>query len=152
MTKLEELVETNTLIESADCAIFDGMSVIQMLTPAQNTPTFADMASSFMKYVVVKSRSISGVKDIHIVFDRYTENSLKMNIRVKRGDAHNAQALYIHENMPIPKDWKAFLSLGVNKTGLTNYYTDTFLKMLGVNSKIMRNYLSVVGVALRPSK
>ena len=81
MCKLESLLENKTVsIQSADCIIFDAMATIQMLAlPTQTLEiSFSDMAKQFLQYILQCSRAIQSVTQIHIVFDRYKENSLKL--------------------------------------------------------------------------
>ena len=61
------------------------MAVIQMLQPPASVakPTYNDMASLFWKYILSAS---GGVQNIHFVFDRCIENSLKLQTREKRGE------------------------------------------------------------------
>ena len=125
MCKLESLLENKIVsIKSADCIIFDAMATIQMLPlPTQTLKiSFSDMAKQFLQCILQCSRAIQSVTQIHIVFDRYKENSLKLQTRQKRGDTGAS---------PIPKEWKKFLARGENKENLAAYYTDYVIENVG---------------------
>ena len=89
--KLEDLLpgDPKTSIEVCDALLVDGNAVIHILpvTSDVEKPTFKIMADRFMQYVKHKSDHISSgeVKQIHIVFDRYIEGSIKTMTREKRG-------------------------------------------------------------------
>lgn len=127
MHKLESLHENKIVsVQSADCIIFDAMAIIQMLPMPTRTlkVTFIDMAKQFLQYVLHSSRAIHSVAQIHIVFDRYEENSLKLQTRQKRGDTGTSHKIHIQAEIPIPKEWKKFLARGENKENLAAYYTN----------------------------
>ncbi|WAR13564.1 hypothetical protein MAR_027744, partial [Mya arenaria] len=125
MTMLEGLLPDKiTHIHKADTLIFDGMALVQSLSPQSEHLTFRYMAEMFMKHVFKKASNIANVKTVHIVFDRYSNISLKTQTRNGRGDSSTKKALHIHGDLAIPKDWKGFLSVGKNKERLIAYYTD----------------------------
>ena len=75
----------------ADCRIYDGNAVIQMLPGPSGVDTYQDMASRFFGYIL---NSSGGALVMHIVFDKYLPDSIKNQNREKRG----AQELYITYN------------------------------------------------------
>ena len=126
LEKLESLTEPDTVLrtapEGADCIVFDGMAIVQML-PIPTTaakPTYDDMASLFWKRIMCVSE---GIPTIHAVFDRYLENSLKSQTREKRGeDMSRHTTVHIQGKMNIP-DWKSSLVSSSFKAELTKFYT-----------------------------
>jgi len=124
MTMLEDLLPNKiTQIHKADTMIFDGMAIVQSLQPHSEHLTFKNMAENFMNHSLKLARHVTNVKNIHIVFDRYRNNSLKTQTRNRRGDRAASSAIHIHGDLAIPKDWKSFLSIGKNKERLISFYT-----------------------------
>ena len=111
---------------STDCIIFDAMAVIQMLPVPSKTVkvTFVDMVEQFCDYILRNSPNYTSVSQIHIVFDRYEENSLKSLTRQKRGDSTKGHKIHIQADMTVPKEWKKFLSNGDIIENLAAYYTN----------------------------
>ena len=126
MEKLETLINPNLILKELsdiDCVIFDGMAIIQMLKPVSSIikPTFCDLAHMFWTHILHKSKGISAV---HVVFDRYLENSIKTQTREKRGD----QSLITANIQPHMKtlDLKKLLTSSKSKSQLTKFYTTYF--------------------------
>ena len=126
MEKLETLINPNLILKELsdiDCVIFDGMAIIQMLKPVSSIikPTFCDLAHMFWTHILHKSKGISAV---HVVFDRYFENSIKTQTREKRGD----QSLITANIQPHMKalDLKKLLTSSKSKSQLTKFYTTYF--------------------------
>jgi len=78
----------------------------------------------FFKHIFQKARNITDVKTVHVLFDRYSKSSLKMQTRNERGDSSTKKALHIHGDLAVPKDWKSLLSVCTNKDRLIAYYID----------------------------
>ncbi|CAC5361556.1 unnamed protein product [Mytilus coruscus] len=82
--------EKMTSIDRCNALIYDGHAVIQMLNPPSRTvvpTTFEDMANWFFDTIFSHSRHSNNdrpVKQIHIVFERYLEESIKEQTREKR--------------------------------------------------------------------
>lgn len=130
MHKLEEMIPGDkiTAIASCDAMVFDGHAIIQTLLPPSHAtvqkPSFKDMAGKFIDHVMYTAKSVPGndASEMHIVFDRYFENSIKNRTREKRG--HNVGHTYhVLPDVAIPGNWKQFLGVAKNKTALAEYYT-----------------------------
>ena len=126
MEKHGTLISPNLILKelsAIDCVIFDGMAIIQMLKPVSSLikPTFRDLAHMFWTHILNKSEGISAV---HVVFDRYLENSIKTQTREKRGD----QSLLTANIQPHMKvlDLKKLLASSKSKSQLTKFYTKYF--------------------------
>ena len=134
MHKLETLHEGKiTSVQSPDCIIFDAMAIIQML-PTPSKPgkvTFLDMAEQFLHHILQASRAEKSIDQIHIVFDRNDENSLKQQTRQKRGDTGIQHKIHIQSEIAIPKEWKKFLTRGENKENLAAFYTNFIIENAG---------------------
>ena len=125
LEKLEKLIQPESVVRTVsekDTFVSDGMAIIQMLqAPASVAkPMYNDMASLFWKYSLSAS---GGVQNIHVVFDRYIENSLKLQTREKRGeDLSRSTPAHIQGKMNIP-DWESSLASSRFKRELTHLYT-----------------------------
>ena len=120
--KLEGLIPGRkiTAINGADAIIFDAHAVIKAL-PAPNssfTHTFEDMAKGFVRYILNHS---DGITQIHVVFDKYEQNSTKNATREKRGMSDITY--HITQNGRVPKNWDLFLKSGSNKSNLAKFYS-----------------------------
>ena len=76
-----------TRIQKADILIFDGMALVQSLLPHFEHLIFRNMADMFFKHIFQIARNITDVKTVHVLFDRYSKGSLKMQTRNERGDS-----------------------------------------------------------------
>ena len=129
MHKLEELIPGDkvTAIPSCDAVVFDGHASIQMLGAPTSLGkiSFKDMAGRFISHILHSSTTTSAthVKQVHVVFDKYVEDSIKAQTRAKRGE-RQGQIYHIKGDGPIPQNWKQFLSDGQNKAGLAHYYSE----------------------------
>lgn len=123
LEKLENLVGPENIPRSAqdvDCVVFDGMAIVQMLQPPTGSkPTYQQMAERFWTYIISACRPTSHV---HVVFDRYEENSLKSQTRQKRGESASCAPVAIQPHMVIG-DWKRVLTSSKSKGELTKMYT-----------------------------
>ena len=129
MHKLETLLDGDpiTSIPGADTIIFDGNVVIQMLkVPSGPETTYKSMAMAFQEHILRVSKAICGnaLSQVHVVFDRYLQSSIKGDTRVKRSGTSKGNIHLIIPDGRIPKDWKLFLREGKNKTALVSFYTD----------------------------
>ena len=123
MEKLEFLLDPTLIvkdIDAVDAIIFDGMAVIQMLKPVVSPvkTTYSDLASIFWSYVLNKSQ---GINTIHVVFDRYFENSLKSQTREKRGE-HSTVTTNIQPQMKVT-DMKKIMTSSKCKSQIASFYT-----------------------------
>ena len=81
------------------------MAIIQML-PTSSEPgkvSFLDMTEQFWRNILQASRAEKSIDQIHIVFDRYEENSLKQQTWQKRGDTGIHYKIHIQSEIAIPK-------------------------------------------------
>jgi hypothetical protein len=133
MHKLEELLPENIRdLDSADCVIFDGHAIIQMLPFPASTEnaTFKDMAAHFMNFVHSVARTVGArtLGQIHVVFDRYLPKSIKSQTRQKRGDfaafdADTAGNYHVVLEGKVHANKDVFLSRSKNKVRLAKVYT-----------------------------
>ncbi|XP_060579912.1 uncharacterized protein LOC132736731 [Ruditapes philippinarum] len=129
MQMLENLLQDQTTsIRNVDTLLLDAMASVQAMTPPSENLTFDDVANNFLKFVLMKAHSIEGVKSLHLIFDRYDPESLKSQTRLQRGDVSSSATLHIHGQLRLPKNWKAFISIGKNKESLIQYFTEYIIK------------------------
>ena len=110
------------MLVAVDSIVFDAMAIVQTIQPPPSpiVSTYNDMALIFWKYVFNNSKSI---ESIHVVFDRYDENSLKSQTREKRGELIDTHALsHIQGHMKIG-DWKKVLVSTKSKGEVTALFT-----------------------------
>ncbi len=90
--KLDGLIPGDKIISipSCDAIIYDGHASIQMLDVARTCINFQNMAHNFMTYIFNHSRSVSAenATQIHVVFDKYPESSVKAQARENLGERH----------------------------------------------------------------
>ena len=76
---LTELTEERDSVESTlsafSVAVVDGMPEINALKITKDTQTISDLAKQFCHKIFLKYDDFS---ELHVVFDTYVENSLKM--------------------------------------------------------------------------
>ena len=87
------------LEEELQVIIFDGMAVLQSMKKNPTMQKIFDLADQFVKRV---RRMMKDYLEGWVLFDKYLENSLKMNTRKQRGGTQNF-AFSIHDEMNISK-------------------------------------------------
>ena len=122
MQKLESFKYQVTTPIAADCLIFDANAVIQCIKPPNTAAPvhYKDMADQLIE--IIRQTSIK-VKNIHILFDHYFQDSIKQMTREKRGDTWSV-SVSVRPDLQIPTNWKQFLHIGKNKESLIKSYTD----------------------------
>ena len=94
--------------------------IIQMIPGPSAEKTFWGMAKIFTAHIPISRDLSKNATQIHVVFDRYFDNSVKSATRFKRsgGDASRVPLHHIQHDGKIPNDWKAFLLRDENKAAL----------------------------------
>lgn len=134
MHKLEETVPGAkiTAIESCDVVIFDPHAIIQMLgnkIVQQGETCYKTTAIKFIEYIISRCNSIGNdITEIHIIFDKYYEESIKSGTRSKRGSVKTAHSYIIKGDIQIPLNWTKFLAIAENKAELARYYTEYLME------------------------
>ena len=130
--KLEDLLAGEKITEvQSGAVIYDGHAIIQMIPGPSTEKTFWGMAKIFTAHILSRDLSKNATQ-IHVVFDRYFENSVKSATRFKRsGGASRAPLHHIQPDGKIPNDWKAFLLRDENKAALAKCYTDYMIQQAG---------------------
>ena len=114
--KADLLVELEALAQPVDAnpqvtaKILDDAVIVQMLSP-RNSHTFEDYSKTvFMPYI---EQQLEHADRIDIVWDVYTQGSLKAATREKSGSGVRKR-VELSSNMP--SNWKSFLRINENKT------------------------------------
>jgi len=67
---------------------------------------------------------------IDVVFDVYSERSIKAQKRIRRGAQQMCSISIIHDNVPVPKNWSAFLTNIHNKNELVDYIVKVWSRLI----------------------
>ena len=73
-------------------------------------PLPTDMAKQFLQYILQRSRAIQSATKIHIVLDRFIENSPKLKTKQKRGGTGVSHKFHIQTEIPVQKRMKEMFS------------------------------------------
>ena len=111
---LEEHITPLTQTPKCETTIIDGAAAMHFVTPG-NCKTIDEYAETFSQYVVKKFELSARVD---VVFDTYLDEGLKSCTCLKCGGGPRCR---VTGNMPIPSNWKAFLSVNQNKQELFSY-------------------------------
>lgn len=95
-----------------DVKVFDGAVVVQMLHPKTARIFKEYVQTVFLPYV---NAQLQSAVRLDIVWDTYKEDSLKKGAREKRGSGARRR---VAPSVKIPPNWKSFLRVDDNKTGL----------------------------------
>jgi hypothetical protein len=122
---------------SRSVLIRDSMAIIHSMN-VKRFKSFGDLAKDYFKVLLSCFHSFGCDVD---VFERYdVEQSVNSTERKRRSVGHIGRVFQIIDSRPIP-DWKNFLSVPENKTGLIRFLGDYALKhytgfTLGDNDQI----------------
>ena len=105
---------------------------------------FKDFAKIFMNSL---NQADADYTRIGIVFDRYTEESVKAGTRIRRRRGTLIHRIIESEDVPFPKDWQGFLSLPENKADFTRYLSEKVSQ-----SETIKETLVIGGGFLEESK
>lgn len=122
--KLEGLLpQKTTTMAGADCVIYDMNCVVRFL-PFEGS-NFEELASSYKTTIFQTNQKIGGggVKQTHLIFDRYYKVSPKSQTRQDRGGVEGITDYHITQETKLP-DKEAFLNSGKNKEGLARVFTE----------------------------
>ena len=82
--------------------------------------TFDDFSKKvFIPYIL---NQLSTVERLDVVWDRYIQDCLKSHTRLTRGDG---VALRVEDKTRLPSNWKSFLRVNSNKTGLFHFLAES---------------------------
>lgn len=90
-----------------------------------DTVTLEEMARRFFAFILNSSNNSNNgnsVTQVHIVFDRYLQDSINGQTRQKRIAGCQGNVHRVRPDIRIPANWKQFLGNEENKTSLAEYY------------------------------
>ena len=109
---LEKVAESKGDAPHTDVTILDGAVVVYLLKP-NTAKTFDDYALKvFLPYI---ERQLQQATRVDIVWDQYSDSSLKCHARSKRGEGLRRRVV---GSTNLPKNWQQFLRIDANKTEL----------------------------------
>lgn len=101
--------------------VVDAMSLVQTVKSTGNT--FTEYARVLFDKVLEMA---DGYNRVDVVFDVYDHQSIKSAERKRRGDQKMCAIKIRHGNVPVPKNWRSFLSNLQNKNELVRYLCTTW--------------------------
>ena len=109
---LEDLAETSGVEAETDTIILDGAAIVNMVTPG-TAKTFDDYALTvFVPYI---QGQLQRANRVDIVWDTYTQDSLKAHTRKQRGEGTRRK---VQGSVVMPTKWQQFLRVNESKTKL----------------------------------
>jgi hypothetical protein len=100
----------------------DGMALVVGIGKPSGTQTFEDYANAFQTAVL---NAGSRYQEIHVVFDRYVEDSIKSGTRQRRAQMTRPIRRVIENgSVPLPHNWQNFLALPDNKSDLSRFLSE----------------------------
>ncbi len=108
------------------CMLFDGHALIQSLGKPSQCNSFNDYAEVFFKKV--SSCLQDDIKQVHVIFDTYQQQSIKASTRSKRTTKKRPIRRVINRgDMPLPQVWDQFIAMNENKADLAHFLTQYML-------------------------
>ena len=139
----------NPATKNASVVILDMPAVIHMVKPKRATIFSEYLPTHLLPFIESQVNSITTRVDA--VWDRYPENSLKNQTRVKRIGTTRERRIRAADNVPIPKgkDWQAFLKISENKDEMFKYMSE---KLINVTASSNYHLLSTKGEIVLSNK
>lgn len=107
------------------CLIIDGQALVMLLGKPSGLTTFGEYANRFANVVFSMGEKFDR---IDVTFDRYPQHSIKNGTRMKRSKTSRPIRRVIENtNVPLPDNWKGFLSIGENKANLAEFLCQQLL-------------------------
>ena len=107
------------------CMVIDAPALIQAIGKPNDITTFGQLGDIFVKNVMSHFKSCTR---IDVLFDRYTDLSIKSGTRCKRtGTFRPIRRLIDSVNVKLPLNWKQFISLPENKADLARFLTEQLM-------------------------
>ena len=133
-------VNSNLSCPIVQVSIFDGAAIVNMLQPG-TAKTFNDYATTvFIPYIISQLQNTDRLYS-YIVWDMYMHDSLKTNVRSRRG---RGVRRHVAPSSVIPGKWKDFLYINDNKTELFSFLAMSTAAHVKTNKQIMITHRSDV--------
>ena len=112
--------------EGRACLIIDGMAKAVALGKPVGAQTFGVYADHFTASVLHNGKEFDR---IDVIFDRYTECSIKETMRKRRSKTMQPVRRIIEgRDVPLPANWPNFLALPENKSDRTRFLSDEMIR------------------------
>ena len=109
-------------LEGSSCLLIDGLALVSAIGRPSGAQTFGDFADSFQTTVI---QAGSRYQQIHVIFDRYREDSIKSGTRERRTKSTRPIRRVIEDDsVPLPHSWPNFLALPDNKPDLARFLSE----------------------------
>ena len=114
----------NPTVKQASVVILDMAAVVHIIKP-QRANVFGEYTAMHLLPFMENQMNMCTTR-IDAVWDRYPQDSLKNQTRVKRLGETAARRTRVLKNVPLPKgrDWQAFLKVSENKDELFKFLSD----------------------------
>ena len=110
------------------CLVIDGQALVMLLGKPSGITTFGEYADRFVNSVFSMGAKF---ERIDVTFDRYQQDSIKTGTRMKRTrGSRPIRRVIENQNVPLPDNWKSFLSLGAIKQILQSSFLSSSWQML----------------------
>ena len=109
-------------LRGSSCLLIDGLALVAAIGRPSGAQTFGDFADSFQSAVL---QAGSRYQQIHVIFDRYQEDSIKSGTRKRRTKSARPIRRVIEDaSVPLPYSWSNFLALPDNKSDLARFLSE----------------------------
>ena len=129
----QKAVLTNILIKDIECPkqielqgraslLIDGIALVAAVGKPIDAKTFGDFGDNFLAAVV---GSGSRYEEVHVIFDRYEQNSIEVGTKERRTKTTRPIRRVIeNRNVPLPCSWSNFLTLPESKADLARFLSE----------------------------
>ena len=109
-------------LQGSSCLLIDGLALVAATERPSGAQMFGDFVDSFQAAVL---KAGSRYQQIHVIFDRYQEDSIKSGTRKRRTKCTRPIQHVIEDgSVPIPQSWPNFLALPANKSDLARFLSE----------------------------
>lgn len=109
-------------LQGSSCLLIDGLALVAAIGRPSGAQTFGDFADSFQAAV---HQASSRYQQVHVIFDRYQEDSIKSGTRKRRTkSARPIRRVIEDRSVPLPHSWSNFLALPENKSDLARFLSE----------------------------
>ena len=122
--KLLHILEDDSVLQrdtvSNAVYLFDGMAVLQSLSPSRIPATFGGLSD--LVFSIIMKPFEFGSERVDFVTDCYFQHSIKTGERARRQGASSHLIKISRRDQPCPRLWKSFLANSTNKMELIRYF------------------------------
>jgi hypothetical protein len=135
LTSNIECPATIDLEGRSSCLLIDGQARVVAIGKPPDAKTFGDLADIFTQSIFQSGTSYDR---IDVIFDRYREESIKSETRLRRTKtARPIRRVIEGRDVPLPSSWLNFISLPNNKADLARFLSDELLTNAPTDKEIV---------------